>query len=149
MTIASSRRTRVILAFVVPCAVFVVMIAVYGDTTAVLIVSPFTGLVWLVPEYLGCGLKKPFRALASVIAPPALTILLIVVDEEILRPSGIDVGTVFPGPWISLIALGVGLALLARVFRLYAIPLSLVYLPLMWLTLIVVGYPLALSYQGG
>jgi len=155
-----STRTRVILSFVVPCVVYGVMSlialrnfdrpAIYANLTeAAAITSLIAGFVWLIPEYLAFGRKRPVSTVASLILPPLLVLVLFVAREEILSVAGIDFAKWLPSPWMLPLSMTVGLIFLARVFRLYAIPLGLVYVPAMWFTLLMVGYTVSVSYGRG
>lgn len=151
-----SPRRRVALTIVVPFIVQAVLYVValwffdrpiYNNLR---LASPFVSLaagsIWFLPEYVALARGRTFTIAASLIAPPFLFVALFVVREEMRGPVPVSSEVAW---WPLIGCLSVGFLFLVRVFRVYAIPLSLIYLPMTWLSTVYVGYLVALSYGYG
>lgn len=86
--------------------------------------------------------RRTFNILASIIVPPALLTMLIVVTQE-LRLTGLrELGLLAP-----LLVLIPGFWFLVREFRMYALAIAIIYLPgCYWLTNVVSFYAALMLY---
>ena len=151
MSAARLTRTRVALAIVTPAIVFAAWFLVQlmdypllrGNPARWFYLMSLGGFVWLIPEYVAVGRRRPLGVVASVFLPPLIAVGLFLLHEHVLRKVGINWS--YASTWILLIPLGTGLLIIARVFRVLAIPLAMAYLPGMWFVLFALLYPFALS----
>jgi len=69
---------------------------------------------------------------------PVLIVVGLLVALEYAQPR--EAGQSPGGVWPLFVGMGVGYAFLIRAFRLWAIPMALIYFPLMWWILLSAGH---------
>ncbi len=80
----------------------------------------------------------------SVILPPVVAVILVIVNEELhpWGPGGL-------GMWAMPLSVVAGFLFLAREFRIYALPIALVYFPAMWWITVLVSVSIVIGLYGG